>query len=486
MFGGVTQLSEAAAMVTTSAGPSEGSLLRELVGDRGDYRGEEMEEDSGSELSKLESSEGEMEVEEEWEGKGCGRPNFKRATAGARQQQSTQEFFRRGVQLSMGELNIFNSPGKTPMRGALARLLSTVAASSSPQQGRPAQTLNLAKEGGEGLGMEGSKGSGVGERKGAEGMDVAVVDWAEEMANQSAAEMRGMEDPDRLTTPTPTPARWGSGTPTSSTPRPVPVTPIKGSKRMAVGTPRRARSRTWAAARPIPAGFAAASALEQILAAIAGVERKMEEKVTALEARVMEGMGAWVANENEREVRVATRLLADAEEREKRLAVKLLALDAIKMELTQKSQRKLKQWEYLTRVLETRRRDIREVRQAVDSLASEMAQEGRAHQEGPGAVEIVGTAAPTKGGATQPMEGVVATAATEEEVEQGDDTEGVEREGLYESKHAPAPGEPVLHLSPEHQGKIDSYVARARETLPNTTRKEGSRDQSASESLGGR
>ena len=77
MSGGAKQPSEAAPMVTASAGRSEGSLLRELVGDRGDYRGEEMEEDSGSELSELESSEGEMEVEEEWEGKGCGRPNFK-------------------------------------------------------------------------------------------------------------------------------------------------------------------------------------------------------------------------------------------------------------------------------------------------------------------------------------------------------------------------------------------------------------------------
>jgi len=76
-------------MVTASAGPSEGSLLQELVGDRQDYRGEEMEEDSDSELSQLESSEGEMEVEENWQGKGCGRPNFKHATTGARQQQST-------------------------------------------------------------------------------------------------------------------------------------------------------------------------------------------------------------------------------------------------------------------------------------------------------------------------------------------------------------------------------------------------------------
>jgi len=321
-----------------------------------------MEEDSGSELSKLDSSEGEMEVEEEWEGKGCGRPNFKRATTGARQQQSTQEFFRRGAQLSMGELNIFDLPGKTPMRGALARSVSAVAASSSPQQGGMAQTLNLAKEGEEGLGMEGSKGSGVGECKGAEGMDVAVVDWAEQMANHSDAVMGGVEDPDSSTILTPTPARWGSGTRASSTPRPVPVTPTKGSKRMAVGTPRRARPRTWAATRPMPAGFVAALALKQILAAIDGAERKMEEKVAMLEARMMEGMGARVGDENEREVRAPARLLADGEEREKRLAEKLLAIDAIETELTQKGQWELKQWEDLARVLEARIKDIQEVR----------------------------------------------------------------------------------------------------------------------------
>jgi len=83
MSGGATHPSEAAPMVTASASPSEGSLLWDLMEDRGDYRGEEMEEDSGSKLSELESSEGEMEVEEEWEGKGRRRPNFERATTGA-------------------------------------------------------------------------------------------------------------------------------------------------------------------------------------------------------------------------------------------------------------------------------------------------------------------------------------------------------------------------------------------------------------------
>jgi len=36
--------------------------------------------------------------------------------------------------------------------------------------------------------MEGSEGSGLGARKGVEGMDVAADDWAEEMANQSKGE----------------------------------------------------------------------------------------------------------------------------------------------------------------------------------------------------------------------------------------------------------------------------------------------------------
>jgi len=77
-------------------------------------------------------------------------------------------------------------------------------------------------------------------------------------ANQSGEGMEGLA----------TPARW-------TTPTPVPVTPTKGSKRMAVGTRRPIRhSRP---ARLMPVGFAAASALDQILAAIAGMERKMEE-----------------------------------------------------------------------------------------------------------------------------------------------------------------------------------------------------------------
>ena len=119
-------------------------MVLDIVGDRGDYRVEEMEEDSGSELSELESSEGEMEVEEEWEGKGHRRPNFKRATTGAGQQQSTQDFFRRG-----GD-NIFDTSGKLVMGGALARSLT--AAASSAQEVGMAETRSCAKSSGEGAG----------------------------------------------------------------------------------------------------------------------------------------------------------------------------------------------------------------------------------------------------------------------------------------------------------------------------------------------
>jgi len=56
MSGEATLPSRPALMVAASAGPSEGSLLRELRGDTGSYREEKMVEDSGSELSGLESS----------------------------------------------------------------------------------------------------------------------------------------------------------------------------------------------------------------------------------------------------------------------------------------------------------------------------------------------------------------------------------------------------------------------------------------------
>ena len=130
MSGGTGPSNDAAPVVTAELDHRESSLLRELVGDQEALREVEMGEDSGSEPSEPESNAAAAgEMEEEWEGKGCGMSNFRRAAPGAGQHLSTQEFFRRGAQLSMSEINIFGTPGKTPTRGALPRSLSAAASS---------------------------------------------------------------------------------------------------------------------------------------------------------------------------------------------------------------------------------------------------------------------------------------------------------------------------------------------------------------------
>jgi len=233
MSGGETVPDETAPLVAVEAGQSESSLLRELVGDAGDYREVDMG-DAGSEASSG-LSELESEVEEEWEGKDRGRPNFRRAAPGAGRQQSTQEFFRRGNDSSRDD--IFSEPNKQIMRGALAH--SRSAAAGSPQQVGMAQTLKGAKDPGEEVEEGGSKG--------AEGMDMAMIergreeaamDWAGATNQEEEEGMESVAEPDRpATPPSPTPARW-------ATPTPVPVTPTRGSKRraVAVGTPRPQRA----------------------------------------------------------------------------------------------------------------------------------------------------------------------------------------------------------------------------------------------------
>jgi len=286
--------------------------------------------------------------------------------------------------------------------------------------------------------------------------DVWTDVWAEESANE--VEMGGVAGQERKTTPNPTPARWGS-----TARRPVPVTPTKGSKRMAMGTPRPRPTRHYRPAnlRPMPIGFAAASALEQTLAAIAGVEQKMEEKVAVLKGRMMEGMGVLAADENEREARTVARLLADAEVREKRLAVKMLTMEGIQSELVQKARWEIKQWEDMARLLDARRKDIGEVKRTVDKIAESIAEQrgaqpvpipalGQAARPAsfrpaafPTTLRAISqaplariAAAPVANPEPEAMEGVVAEtlAMTQDDpVEDWSNMEGVEREGLYGS-----------------------------------------------------
>jgi len=154
---------------------------------------------------------------------------------------------------------------------------------------------------------------------------------------------------------------------------------------------------------------------------------------------MMEGIGALAADENEREARVAARLMADAEEREARLAVKLLATEGIEREMLAKANWDIKQWTDLAQPMERRRVEIEEIKKAVEGMAVLAAGGPTLHPwAGLAAVE------------PEAMEGVLATWQKEinDKVEEWSDMEGVEREGLFGSKHAPAPGEPVSSMHP--------------------------------------
>ena len=87
---GAGESAEAAPVVPTKFEPEEGSLLRELVGDREALREVEMGGGSGSEL---ESSLVDTQEEEE----DTGRPKFRRAAPGEAGMQSMQKFFRRDM-----------------------------------------------------------------------------------------------------------------------------------------------------------------------------------------------------------------------------------------------------------------------------------------------------------------------------------------------------------------------------------------------------
>jgi hypothetical protein len=273
-------------------------------------------------------------------------------------------------------------------------------------------------------------------------MEVTTADWAEEVANQSGDGMEGMAGMDRsmTVTPTPPPAK-------RTTPTPVPVTPTKGTKRMAVSTPRRVRFGRHGA-RAVPVGFAAASALEQILAAVAEVERKADARLAMA--------------------------MADAEEREKRLGVKLLAMEALETDAMERGRWEIKQWQVWAKEMGERKGELREIKVTVDGVVQQLAGlavkrtappevSATPRDAVPAVVPAVPRATKTLRGLAQQqqrqatshearppemMEGVVMTRDDAEEIEEFSGMEGVEREGLFASRYAPAEGEepPTLQL----------------------------------------
>jgi len=101
-------------MVAADIEQNEGSLLRELVGDKEEMMEAEM--NSGSELSEIESKVEELEEM----AKGTGRPEFRCVAPGAGKKQSTQDFSQSGSDNNSGS-DIFSTPGRLVMRGGLTR-----------------------------------------------------------------------------------------------------------------------------------------------------------------------------------------------------------------------------------------------------------------------------------------------------------------------------------------------------------------------------
>ena len=99
--------------------------------------------------------------------------------------------------------------------------------------------------------------------------------------------------------------------------------------------------------------------------------------------------------------------------------------------------------------MNSRQKEIAEVKQGVDEVARQLeAARAQERQEAPVARRPVPAPAPRptvvapqqSAPETEEMEGVVMTQEEEDEVEEWSDMEGVEREGLFASRHVPEPG----------------------------------------------
>jgi hypothetical protein len=257
----------AAPVVPARVDPDEGPYLRALVGEKEgeaeEKGGPQAGSDEGSELSSAPVSEDEEESD-------SGRPKFRRASLGPQREENTQEFFGRGRNRRMNNNGdgIFDTPKSEGHRGALGRALA--AASGNSQEGGTVWTLRLeaGKEGGSANEMDRGASETVGEE-----MDVVEEDeWMRERANESEEE-RSLTPP-RFRSPTPSQKR---------TPAPRPVTPTRGRKRMAIGTPVPARKYG-----PPPLGAFSLSSLELVEARLNSKLASLQMDAEAREKRLNE------------------------------------------------------------------------------------------------------------------------------------------------------------------------------------------------------
>jgi len=472
MCGRATESTEAAPLVAKHI---DAHLLAEQVGDQGTYREEEMDDaESGAKSSDLSKLESETE-EEQWEGEDKGRPNYKRAAAGAGQLQSTQEFFRRGN--GHDNDNFFATAGKHSMRGVLVRSLSVAA--SSPQQLGSALTPNSGSDSSEGAGREGGQELNRVGSKEVGGREEANLVWAKEVASMSEDEMEDMVCPEGSATPTPMPARW-------AIPTPVPVTPSNGNKKrvLAAGTSKSTRvlppPRRLAG---IPAhGWSNGARLAEMLAAIVLPEKRIEAREVGMEKRMEERAAEREEKAEERERWAGVREKM-GREREARLTERVEAmgkklaegLTALSRDMGTKAQWDQAQWESLGREMERCRKEIAEVgRQTklaavvvaieTPALPLQRKQEQRRQPAEPRweerradtlALSTQQAVAERQQKALPPaeMEGVVMTKIEVEEMEEFSDMEGVEREGLFALQYAPELDAPATSPAPAPEGQ---------------------------------
>jgi hypothetical protein len=458
---------KAAPVVASDADQNEHTALRRLVGEKEEFTGgakarEDPSVELSSPLSSVKDSDSEEEKEKEEEND-SGRPNFRREKVDAKALESDRDWFNRSKDKDTGVPTItgtqtgpkstpkkpeagtvrkflarkraarkeardksagnpFATPGK--LGGALAGALSTAARNSASTR----KSTENAQVGGMALALK-KTAQPESKEVGSEQMEGVVVgeaedEWLEEGANENM-------DEDSVS---PTPLRVGSPTPNQrKTPTSRPTTPTRGKKRMACGTP-----------APVRMGAPRGdwSTTTQVLAAIAAMEARLNAKFATV---IIEGEA--------REKRLEAEM--DRREVQRRMAGEA------------KTEWDYKQWERLADEMNMRKEEIEVVRRGMSALAR-ATKECRAHPKpaaAPAAPPVLTLgpsrslehrvpipmpesipAIPPPKNPTPPAPSTAPEVAMvdveEDEIEEFSDMEGVQREGLYDSTHAPPPGEP--------------------------------------------
>jgi hypothetical protein len=452
---------KAAPVVAANADQNEPTALRRLVGEEEASKGETGErEDDGSELSSVPASKKDSDSEEEDEEEeesDDGRPNFRRAAVDAEALKSDREWFNRGK--NVRDDDIFGKPGK--LGGALASVFS--AAASKSQEGGTALTLSSAAQLGS---KEQSKGGSEG---GGEEMDIVAEEEWLEGANDNMDE--GGQSP--------TPPRFGTPTPSQKRPPvPRPVTPSKGRKRMAVGTP--AQVRRVGPPRNSNLGW---SAVAQLQETIASLEGRLNGKMATLaigweaaEARLSEKLAKIQEGMETAEARAQGRAEVFGEK-----------LEEIKKGIIAREDWEEQQWGALGLQMREEEGEMKEIKQGIDSLIQgknerrkrekKEAAEAKERAAPPPTVPASTPVEPRAPRAPPKMPSPARTALApalpripevvmrdeeeEDPIEEVSDMEGVQREGLFDSQYAPEAGEPDYMVVAAEKGKSEEALRNA-------------------------